>query len=982
MYTFPDGLQSVNGSSSTGGCQRECVMMTPTDAINGCDCPGSLSTPANGVLIDDVIPSIDTTQRGTWATELFVVNRNGQYSFMIGFQFNTDIHLRGVEVTYLDCQIWGTGASVINVYSSYAFPTFYSSASTHIGVLSLVGDTVQSCTSLKTVSIPTQPMEASSLIFIEFSFVGGSSVHPLNWLHLAEIRFSDVTPMPEVPVTERTTTSAEGEEYRYTKHVHVIHIVYCIIEELSTTTTVLLQPSTVVTTGEHLRLVTTNSTIGSSPTFRTINQDVSTTVVMTITPSKHTTPSIPWPTIMSANAITPRNSTIDVSSLLPTVSQELLTTIVMAITSSNSEQELLEVSKPTAVEVLVGVIVLLTLIILGGGAFLSCLVFYKRRKVERLNTQRNHAQANKLSPHENPNSMSTCINSSYSSVFHLTRDLPDHPPVPSNPEIDEHYSEIRGKSDMGRNGASTANSGLYDDISENPYSMIPEIYTEAVQVCNPLNVRPDARQTLNSIPNPELDGTFQVQNPVTGSSLINSQLPPPVPKKSGKLKWIIDRMKVEETQNHQTELDPQLQIPTIAVVPVGTCNRVEKEAQKEEENYIDMSGSTGTPSQSPSRFRRSSYNSGPVLLSRSVCHIMEDNPTYDSSWSLLHDLENHGENIYTNPGADFQGESQLTVYEAVYSDSLVRTSFLGQKVEQPQSNDKPEQGATMKSRDKEKRGDEMVLYAPIYLLHDASPLLEQQPLIVTDDNIRGVKVLGTGFFGKVVLADTVGLSLKDLKLSDDDDKSVSVRVAVKKLKLNASKSIQEAFEKECAFMSRLDHPNVIRLLGMCTTGSSRFIMMEFMERGDLNNYLTNFKMIVSEGVPKEKEIPVSTLVYMCTQIANAMKYLVSRNFIHRDLAARNCLVGPDNLIKIADFGMSRSLYESHYYIIHGQAVLPVRWMATECFYGKFSAKTDVWAFGVTMWEIFILAKERPYSCLLYTSPSPRDATLSRMPSSA
>ena len=59
--------------------------------------------------------------------------------------------------------------------------------------------------------------------------------------------------------------------------------------------------------------------------------------------------------------------------------------------------------------------------------------------------------------------------------------------------------------------------------------------------------------------------------------------------------------------------------------------------------------------------------------------------------------------------------------------------------------------------------------------------------------------------------------------------------------------------------------------------------------------------------------------------------------------------------------MSRSLYESHYYVIKGQAVLPVRWMATECFYGKFSAKTDVWAFGVTMWEIFVLAKERPYS---------------------
>ena len=184
---------------------------------------------------------------------------------------------------------------------------------------------------------------------------------------------------------------------------------------------------------------------------------------------------------------------------------------------------------------------------------------------------------------------------------------------------------------------------------------------------------------------------------------------------------------------------------------------------------------------------------------------------------------------------------------------------------------------------------------------------------LTNDNIRGVKVLDTGFFGKVVLADTVGLCLKDLKLSDGDDyKSVSVQVAMKMLKPNVSKSTQEAFEKECKFMSRLDHPNVVRLLGVCTTDPSRFIMMEFMERGDLNDYLTNFKTIISEGVPKEKEILVSTLVYMCVQIASAMNYLVLRNFIHRDLAARNCLVGPENLIKIADFGMSRNLYESHY----------------------------------------------------------------------
>ena len=161
-------------------------------------------------------------------------------------------------------------------------------------------------------------------------------------------------------------------------------------------------------------------------------------------------------------------------------------------------------------------------------------------------------------------------------------------------------------------------------------------------------------------------------------------------------------------------------------------------------------------------------------------------------------------------------------------------------------------------------------------------------------------------------------------------------------------------------MSRLNHENVVRVLDTCKS-STTFIVMEYMEKGDLNQYLLEFESIASDDKQKgDLLIPASTLTNMSTQVANGMKYLTSKNFIHRDLATRNCLIGMNLQVKIADFGMSRNLYQSHYYVLKGHAILPVRWMAKECFYGKFSTKTDVWAFGVTMWEIFTLAKDIPY----------------------
>ena len=253
-------------------------------------------------------------------------------------------------------------------------------------------------------------------------------------------------------------------------------------------------------------------------------------------------------------------------------------------------------------------------------------------------------------------------------------------------------------------------------------------------------------------------------------------------------------------------------------------------------------------------------------------------------------------------------------------------------------------------------------YYPIYA--DPKPLQRshEKLLEVQERNIREIRELGMGQFGVVALSHTVGLSLKQLGFSDTStETNVSLVVAIKRLKPEADDKMREAFEKEVKFMARLRHENVVRLLGVCLTSSNAFIMMEYMENGDLSHYLKDHDLIDFD-VPQRPEntVTMPILTYMCLQIAKGMRYLASLHFIHRDLATRNILVGQDNKVKIADFGMSQNLYSDVYYRIQGRAMLPIRWMASECFYGHFSQKTDVWAFGILMWEVFTLCRHQPY----------------------
>ncbi|XP_019518046.1 PREDICTED: high affinity nerve growth factor receptor [Hipposideros armiger] len=214
--------------------------------------------------------------------------------------------------------------------------------------------------------------------------------------------------------------------------------------------------------------------------------------------------------------------------------------------------------------------------------------------------------------------------------------------------------------------------------------------------------------------------------------------------------------------------------------------------------------------------------------------------------------------------------------------------------------------------------------------------------------------LGEGAFGKVFLAECH-------HLLPEQDKML---VAVKALK-EASESARQDFQREAELLTMLQHQHVVRFFGVCTEGRPLLMVFEYMRHGDLNRFLRSHgpdaKLLAGGEDVAPGPLGLGQLLAVASQVAAGMVYLAGLHFVHRDLATRNCLVGQGLVVKIGDFGMSRDIYSTDYYRVGGRTMLPIRWMPPESIlYRKFTTESDVWSFGVLLWEIFTYGKQPWY----------------------
>ncbi len=237
-----------------------------------------------------------------------------------------------------------------------------------------------------------------------------------------------------------------------------------------------------------------------------------------------------------------------------------------------------------------------------------------------------------------------------------------------------------------------------------------------------------------------------------------------------------------------------------------------------------------------------------------------------------------------------------------------------------------------------------------------SPKLEKMEYPRND--IVYIRDIGQGAFGRVFQAKAPGLT-KGLDWT---------LVAVKMLKEDCTEEMMRDFEREASLMVEFNHPNIVKMLGVCAMGKPMCLLFEYMNKGDLNEFLRNcspehflaqrrrVEVLNSDDLPKLDHIDQ---LHIARQVSAGMVYISDKGYVHRDLATRNCLVGENLTVKISDFGLTRNIHGDYYKGSEYEAI-PIRWMPIEAIlFNKFTAESDVWSFGVILWEICSFALQ-PY----------------------